>query len=104
MLGKVDFPADIQGRFFALRTVAAPRVQVGSTTVATVAKVVAVKGLGSVFIRSGPAAILVSANGQVSRVRVRDMTRVAQAVIVGLTALGTSCLVARANSRKEPQP
>ena len=52
----------------------------------------------------GSITILVSANGQVSRVRVRDMTRVAQALIVGLAALGTCLLVARANSRKEPQP
>lgn len=101
MLDEVDFPPKIRGRVFELRTVTGPPIEVGSTTVTPLAKVVAVKGAGCVIFRSYPTAVQVSANGQVSRIRVRDMTRVAQAVVGLLNMFLIFYLVIRALRRKE---
>jgi hypothetical protein len=101
ILGKVGFFSNILGRAFALRTVVAPCIEVGSTTVIPLAKVLMVKGPEGVLVRSWPAAVLVSANGRVSRIRITNLTRVAQAVVSITTMLWICFLVIRASNRKE---
>jgi hypothetical protein len=104
MLGEVELSPDICCRFFTLRTVAAPSIEVGPATVTPMAKRLAVRGPGFVIIRSRPTAVQISANGQVSRVRIRDMTRVLQALVGFLTVLWISLLVTHALGRKEEKP
>ena len=101
ILSRVVSLRNICDRFFALRTVEAPSVEVGSTTVTPLAKVLVMRGPGGVLMRSRPAAVVVFANGRVSRIRIRDTTRVAQAVVLITTALWICFLMIRASSRKE---
>ena len=104
MLGGVGSFSDIWGGFLSMRTVAAPRVEVGATTVTPLAKVVLVRVPGAAVIRSRPAAVLASANGQVSRTAIRDMTRVVQAGVAVMTVLCICFLAIRASTAKEAQP
>jgi hypothetical protein len=93
----------MSGRFYAVRTVAAPSCEVGSTSVTPLARVVALSGPGFVAVRSRPAAVHVSAEGQTLRVPVRDMTRVVQGIVVAMTLLLVCLIAVRALARKEAQ-
>jgi sec-independent protein translocase protein TatA len=86
---------------FKARTVAAPEVSSGQTMVTPLARV-AVLRLGSVcLVRSRPTGVVVSREGRIRRVPIRDVTRITQAGIL-LVALLCACgLSLRAARRRE---
>jgi hypothetical protein len=91
---------DFVSGFFALRTVAAPEVRAGSATITPLMRVAALSFGGTGLVRIRPSGVLVSDEGRVSCIPIRDVTRLAQAGIVVLTVLCAYGLLLRAASRE----
>jgi hypothetical protein len=95
---------DNRGRFLTVRTVAAPAAQVGSLRGTPVARSMALKWSRGSLVRSWPSALLVSTEGRTTRVRIVDVTRLAQVAIVLAAMLCTCGFLTGASSRKERSP
>ena len=85
----------------ALRKIVAPAIEVGPVTVRPVAKSIVLTCGRGALVRSWPSALLVSKDERRSRIRIVDVTRRAQALVIGAAMLCLFGLVIEATKRKE---
>jgi len=89
-----------KSRFLTVGTVAGPAFTAGSATVTPLARTLTLRCAGVGFSRSWPSAVLVAGEAGTSRVPIRDVTRMAQAVLMLVAMLCAGGLVGRAAKRK----
>lgn len=92
---------DLNERHVTLKTSIGPAVRVGSLTVEPVARSLALRCSRGALVRTWPAAVLVSEEGRTSRVRIRNVTRWAQAALGLMAILGAYRLLTQRKGRKE---
>ena len=92
------------GTVAGLRTVPAPSVTVGSTTITPFERVVTLRLGPSVVVRRRPWAVVVSEAGRVSRHHIPDRTRMAQAGITFAALFGLWALLKKNGRQREAWP